>query len=263
MCQGANMAETDVKPMPLVGLPADTYSKAAFTYHRSDGKYLRAVLEVSGALPVIVPALDGLDASAMIAHLDGVVVTGAISNVHPSHYGARPSPQAEPHDRARDAGSLGLIHAALQAGLPLFAICRGIQELNVALGGTLHAAVHEVAGRIDHRDPGDEDMDVRYGPRHKVELTPGGMLAAITGKTELMVNSLHRQAIDRLAPGLAVEARAEDGTIEAVRDETARGFALAVQWHPEYDAASNRDSRSLFRAFADAVREGMVTRRAA
>ena len=257
------MARTDAKPMPLVGLPGDTDARGGFTYHRSDGKYLRAVLEVSRALPVIVPALEGLDPAAVIARLDGVVVTGAVSNVHPSHYGAEPSPQAEPHDPARDAGAIGLIRATLGAGLPLFAICRGIQELNVALGGTLHAEVHEIEGRIDHRDPGDDDMDVRYGPRHKVVLEPGGMLEAITGKPELMVNSLHRQAIDRLAPGLAVEARAEDGTIEAVRVEAASAFALGVQWHPEYDAATNPDSGSLFRAFAEAVRKGMVARRAA
>ena len=257
------MDKTDINSMPLVGLPGDTEAKGGFTYHRTDGKYLRAVLEVSGALPVIVPALDGLDPAAVVTHLDGVVVTGAVSNVHPSHYGAEPTPEAEPHDRPRDEGAIGLIRATLDAGLPLFAICRGIQELNVALGGSLHAEVHEIEGRIDHRDPGDDDMDVRYGPRHKVVLEPGGMLSAITGKTELMVNSLHRQAIDRLASGLAVEARAEDGTIEAVGVKSARAFALGVQWHPEYDAATNPDSAGLFRAFAEAVRKGMVTRHAA
>ncbi|NND48907.1 MAG: gamma-glutamyl-gamma-aminobutyrate hydrolase family protein [Rhizobiales bacterium] len=257
------MTNEDLVQMPLVGLPGDTDARGGFTYHRSDGKYLRAVLEVSGALPVIVPALAGLDPRAMIAHLDGVVVTGAVSNVHPAHYGAELTTEAEPHDPARDAGAFGLIHAALEADLPLFAICRGIQELNVALGGTLHTAVHEIEGRIDHRDPGDEDMDVRYGPRHKVVLEPGGLLAAITGKAELMVNSLHRQAIDRLAPGLVVEARAEDGTIEAVRVETATSFTLAVQWHPEYDAARNPDSHALFRAFADAVRKRVEKRCAA
>jgi len=250
-------------PMPLVGVPADTYSRAGFTYHQADGKYLRAVLEVAGAIPVIIPALDGLDPAAVVARLGGVLVTGAVSNVHPSRYGAPPSKAAEPHDEARDRGSLGLITAALAGGVPVLAICRGIQELNVALGGTLHAEVHEIEGRRDHRDPGDDDMDVRYGPRHEVRLDPGGMLARITGKTVLEVNSLHRQAIADLAPGLALEATADDGTIEAVRVSAAPAFALAVQWHPEYDAATNPDSGAIFRAFGRAVRDGARSRQAA
>jgi len=249
--------------MPLVGLPGDTYARGAFTYHQADGKYLRAVLEVSGAIPVIVPSLDGLDPARAVEHLDGLVITGALSNVHPSRYGDEPSPRAEPYDPARDAGSFGLLRAALDTGLPLLAICRGIQELNVALGGTLHAAVHELDDRLDHRDPGGDDMEVRYGPRHPVALAPGGLLASITGKATLEVNSLHRQAIDRLAPGLVVEATARDGTVEAVRVEGARAFALAVQWHPEYDAAGNPDSGAIFRAFAGAVRRGVEARRAA
>lgn len=249
--------------MPIVGLPADTFSRKGFTYHQADGKYLRAVLEVAGCVPVIVPALDGLDAHEAVAHLDGVVITGALSNVHPSRYGAEPGPHTEPHDEARDAGSLGLIRAALAAEIPLFAICRGIQEVNVAFGGTLHAEVHTVEGRRDHRDPGHEDLDRRYGPNHPVHLEPDGMLARITGKTMLEVNSLHRQAVAEVAPGLVVEARADDGTVEAVRVAAAREFALAVQWHPEYDAARNPDSGALFRAFGEAVRRRALRREAA
>jgi putative glutamine amidotransferase len=157
------------------------------------------------------------------------------------------------HDRARDATTLPLIRRAIDAGLPLIALCRGHQELNVALGGTLHQHVHELPGRANHRAPADLPNAQRYAPSHPVTLTPGGMLAGLAGGQRAMVNSLHAQAIDRLAPGLAVEAISDDGVIEAVRVVDAADFALGVQWHPEWSADSDSFSRAIFAAFQEAL----------
>jgi putative glutamine amidotransferase len=154
---------------------------------------------------------------------------------------------------------LPLILQALERGVPLLAICRGFQELNVALGGTLHAEVHGVPGRDDHRAPQEEDLDLRYGPRHPVRFVPGGAFERIAGSGEVWVNSLHRQGIDRLAPGLVAEGHAPDGTVEAVRAEAA-GFALGVQWHPEYKAAANPFSMKLYGAFGKAARRRAAAR---
>jgi putative glutamine amidotransferase len=192
------------------------------------------------------------------------MMTGSPSNVHPSHYGQAETPEAEPFDTARDSTSLALIRLALAEGVPLLAICRGYQELNVALGGTLHARVHELPGRMDHRRPQHPELDVQYGPRHPVTLRAGGPLAALAEAAgidgPLMVNSLHWQGLDRLAEGLVVEAEAEDGTPEAVSLRGARAFALGVQWHPEYKAWENPFSRQLFAAFGAAARARAAAR---
>ncbi len=243
-------------PKPLIGLPACVKPLSGQDFHTIGDKYVRAVALASEGLPVMLPSLAELvDPRAVIERLDGLVLTGSPSNVHPSRYGQAPTPEHEPHDEARDATTLPLIEAALEAGLPLFAICRGHQELNVALGGTLHARVHELEGRMDHRRPQHDEMDVQYGKRHGVALEPDGRLARIAGRDEIEVNSLHWQAIDRLAPGLTVEGRAADGTIEAVSVAGARGFALSVQWHPEYKVLEDPVSTAMFRAFGAAARE--------
>ncbi|MEX0759275.1 MAG: gamma-glutamyl-gamma-aminobutyrate hydrolase family protein [Tistlia sp.] len=243
-------------PRPLVGLPACVKPLDGQDFHTIGDKYVRAVALASEAIPLVVPALgDLLEARAIVARLDGLVLTGSPSNVHPTRYGQGATPEHEPHDEARDATTLPLIEAALEAGLPLFAICRGHQELNVALGGTLHARVHELPERLDHRRPQHEEMDVQYGRRHTVRLSPGGPLAAIAGSEEIQVNSLHWQAIDRLAPGLTAEGLAPDGTIEAISVTGAAAFALGVQWHPEYKVLEDPVSTALFRAFGAAARE--------
>jgi putative glutamine amidotransferase len=240
---------------PLIGVPACIKAIDNHPFHSVGDKYLRAVAEAAGAVPLVIPAFgDSLDLARLIARLDGLMLTGSPSNVHPNHYGRDAHPEAEPHDPARDGTTLPLIRLALEADLPMFAICRGMQELNVALGGTLHARVHELPGRMDHRRPKHEDPDVQYGPRHEVEITPGGALEPLAGEPTVMVNSLHGQAVDRVAEGLTVEAVAPDGTVEAVSVTGARSFALAVQWHPEYKALDNPFSTRLFAAFGEAAR---------
>lgn len=248
--------------LPLVGLPADTYESHGFLYHSIGDKYVRAVAEAAHCLPVMIPSMpDGLELEALLGRLDGIVVTGAVSNVHPPHYGEQPSAAHEPYDHARDAVTLKLIGAALRRGMPMFCICRGFQELNVALGGTLETELQEAEGRLDHRAPRHEDVDVRYAPAHVINIRPGGVLEQILGKRETMVNSIHRQGIKRLAKRLAVEATAPDGIIEAVSVREAPGFAIGTQWHPEFKALNNPDSVKLFAAFGDAVRAYAKARR--
>jgi putative glutamine amidotransferase len=241
--------------LPLVGLPADTYESHGFLYHSIGDKYVRAVAEAAQCTPVMIPSMiDALEIDALLDHFDGIVMTGAVSNVHPPHYGEEPSKLHEPYDHARDATTLKLIDRVIARGLPLFCICRGFQELNVVLGGTLETELQDIEGRLDHRAPKHDDPDVRYAPAHAINIRPGGMLEKILGKRETMVNSIHRQGIKRLAPGLAVEATAPDGIIEAVSVRDAKTFAFGTQWHPEFKAVNNPDSVKLFSAFGEAVR---------
>jgi putative glutamine amidotransferase len=240
--------------LPLVGLPADTYALDGLVFHSVGDKYVRAVAEVARCSTVVLPAVGDGQIDALLEHLSGVVLTGATSNVHPPHYGGEASPDHEPYDLDRDATTLALIGKVLARGIPLLCICRGFQELNVALGGTLEGEVQRGQGRLDHRAPESTDLDARYGPVHPIDITPGGQLEAIFASRRIKVNSVHRQAIARLADGLAVEALAPDGIIEAVSVKGAAEFALGVQWHPEYKASANADSVKLFEAFGDAAR---------
>jgi putative glutamine amidotransferase len=243
---------------PLIGIPADRRMLGLHPYHVVGDKYARAVLDAAGGLPLLIPALaEELGLDELLARLDGVMFTGSHSNVEPHHYSGPPSEPGTLHDPARDATTLPLIRKAVASGVPVLGICRGFQEINVAFGGTLHQKVHEVEGRHDHREDTSLELDVQYGPAHEVVLERGGSLQALTGQDRIQVNSLHSQGVDRLGPGLAVEARALDGLIEAFRVEHAKAFALAVQWHPEWKAMSNPFSRALFAAFGAAARERM------
>jgi putative glutamine amidotransferase len=250
--------------VPFVAVAADYKEIDGYRWHAAAEPYLQAVIAGVGGIPLILPAFgEAIDLDALLDGVDGVLLPGSRSNVHPALYGDVPSIEAEPYDRRRDATSLPLIHAALRRGVPLFAICRGMQELNVALGGTLVPEVHRLAGRQDHRAPPGDDQDLRFAIRQDVAIVGGGTLEKVLGSGPVQVNSLHRQAIGRLADRLAVEALAPDGTIEAVRVMGAPGFAIGVQWHPEYWVASDRPSARLFAAFADAIRARMIEKAAA
>lgn len=218
-------------------------------------KYLTAVRDGAEALPFPIPALGhSLDADDLLARVDGLLLTGSPSNVEPHHYEGEPSRPGTLHDPHRDETTLRLIDRALETGVPLFAICRGYQELNVVLGGSLHQHVEEQPGYHDHRENPDEPLDVQYGPSHEVHLVEGGMLYGLAGTDTVTVNSLHSQGVARLADGVTVEAVADDGLIEAFVVDGAPGFTLAVQWHPEWKVTENEFSLAMFRAFGDACR---------
>ncbi|MEO5374745.1 MAG: gamma-glutamyl-gamma-aminobutyrate hydrolase family protein [Alphaproteobacteria bacterium] len=247
--------------VPLIGVSACVKPVIGeeMPFHAAPELYLTAVAEGAGGLPFMVPALgDLVDTDEIVGHLDGLLLTGSKSNVHPQHYGEDHYRPGTLHDTSRDATTVPLIQACIARGVPLLAICRGHQELNVALGGTLHQHVHEVPGRMDHRSNHDRSVEEQFGPAHSVRLTPGGLLAGfVGGGTEVMVNSLHGQGIARLAPDLAVEAIAPDSTIEAVRVERSPTFAVGIQWHPEWNWQDIPLSRALFKAFGDACRQRM------
>jgi putative glutamine amidotransferase len=230
-------------------------------FHAVGEKYARALLDAADALPLLIPALaEELRLDELLERLDGLLFTGSPSNVEPHHYEGPPSHPGTLHDPARDATTLPLIRKAVRAGVPVLGICRGFQEVNVAFGGSLHQRVHEVAGHLDHRDDETQPLDVQYGPAHEVILEPGGLLRSLAGSDRLRVNSLHWQGIERLGQGLAVEARAPDGLIEAFRVEGTARFALAVQWHPEWKVMDNPFSRALFSAFGAACRDRAESR---
>ena len=247
---------------PLIGIPADRRMVGPHPFHMVGEKYARAVLEAAEALPLLIPAFgEELQLDELLRSLDGILFTGSPSTVEPHHYQGTPSEPGTLHDPERDATTLPLIRKAVQAGVPVLGVCRGFQEMNVAYRGTLHQKVHEVLGYNDHRDDTTLPLDVQYGPAHDVILESGGLLRAMAGSDRLQVNSLHSQGIDRLAPGLVVEARARDGLIEAFHVRNAPRFAVAVQWHPEWQVMSNPFSRALFAAFGAASRERAVSRR--
>ncbi len=234
----------------IIGIPACERTRNGLLWHETPARYAAAVEGGVGALPIMIPP-SGEAQSAILDRLDGLLLPGSPTNVHPDHYAGGDSLTPEMHDPARDATTLPLIRAAIARGLPLLAICRGIQELNVALGGSLHQTVHALPDRLDHRG-GEGPIERRYGPKHVIRLT--GQLRRILGTADIQVNSLHGQAIDRLAPGMTVEALAPDGTIEAVRVAGAPGFAFGVQWHPEWNYRDDPSSLALFRAFGEACR---------
>lgn len=240
---------------PLVLVTSDVVQTGGYDWHGAIDTYLKAVSEVSGAQPVILPALTSkTDFESILSRVDGVLVTGSKSNVFPQIYGQSPTQKHEPYDHDRDGTTLPLIRNAIARGTPLLAICRGHQELNVAYGGTLQTEIQENRGIMDHRAVTHPDQDVRYKIAHTINPVKDGLLARILGNAPIAINSLHRQAIDRLADGLSIEASADDGTIEAISVDGAKAFALGVQWHPEYWAASDAVSKKLFAYFGSIIR---------
>jgi putative glutamine amidotransferase len=246
---------------PVVGVIANTHlAENKFPAQIAGERSLRAVAEVAGAMPLIFASVPEItDIGSLLAVVDGVLLTGGRANVHPARFKMEPHPGHEPYDERRDALALALIEACVERGVPVFGLCRGFQEMNVAFGGSLHHEIRELPGRMNHRMPrlanGEihPDPTVVFADRHDVTLVPGGAFARILGRETIRVNSLHGQGI--LEPGkrVVVEGVAEDGTIEAIRIADAPGFALGVQWHAEYNAKNNWINRALFQAFGEAL----------
>ena len=239
--------------LPVVLVPACNRQIGLHPFHIAGKKYVDFV-RLAGCLPLVVPNAAAHEIEPLLALADGVLLTGSPSNVHPRHFDQSVHDPALPLDPERDDWTLPLVPALLARGVPLFAICRGAQEANVALGGSLHQALHEVDGHDDHRAKSDSDAATQYGDAHEVEVLPGGVLARIVDSPRFTVNSVHGQGVARLAPGLQVEARAPDGVVEAFSQTHAQDFNLCVQWHPEWLAPSNPVSRQLAQAFGDACR---------
>ena len=229
-------------------------------FHAVGEKYIAAVVQAADCLPLLIPVLETpLDVTEILARVDGIFFPGSPSNVEPQRYAGVASAPGTLHDPHRDATTLSLIPRAVARGIPVFGVCRGFQEMNVAFGGTLHQRVHEVQGLEDHREDKEQPLDVQYGPAHDVVLEPGSLLRKIAGQERVSVNSLHGQGVDQLAPDLAVEARAPDGLVEAFRVKSAPNFALAVQWHPEWKVMSNPFSSALFAEFGKAARQRTIS----
>ncbi len=261
-----------VKPMIGISCCTKQFGVFGMPNHAASDTYVRATDEIIGAVPVLLPANGPTaDIETLLDRLDGIVLTGSRSNVHPTLYDGPPHAEGTPEDPARDGITLPLIRAAVARGVPMLAICRGFQELNVALGGSLHQRLQDLPDRMDHSTPMQPSSRVRQGKAHSVRVTQGGWLHRLANTTEIAVNSLHNQGINQLAPGLTVEAIAPDGLIEAVRVTASQagpaiGYAVGVQWHPEYDWRTDTLSRAIFeqfgaavRAYADAARLGGVS----
>jgi putative glutamine amidotransferase len=246
-------AQAGVRPVVLV--PACNRTIGQHPFHVAGKKYIDAV-RLASCQPLVVPGAEPDEIDALLDIADGILLTGSQSNVHPSHFGEPVHDSRLPLDALRDDWVLALIPRALARGVPLLGICRGFQETNVALGGSLHQAVQDVEGRNDHRAPKDVPAEQAYGLAHAVVVEPGGVLASVLASVidsaSFEVNSVHGQGVNRLADGLRVEARAPDGLVEAFSIEHARGFNLCVQWHPEWQAADNPVSVRLFQAFGAA-----------
>lgn len=249
---------------PLVLISTDNRDFDGARWHVTPCQYSEAVVHGAKAIPVLLPSMGKLiDIDSVLDRVDGVLLSGARSNVHPANYGVEPAPQYEPYDEERDATTLPLIRRALERGIPLFAICRGYQELNVALGGTLDTQIQTYEGRMDHYPTRQGNgPDERYALSHPVKVIREGCIGRILDGAEVTVNSLHLQGILEISPRLQVEALADDGTIEAVSVIGAKAFAVGVQWHPEYWVRSDAASSRLFEAFGDAVRAYAADREA-
>lgn len=246
--------------LPIIGIPVDVKTFGEAPFHAVGEKYIHAVAHGCRALPLLIPAFGaGRELTALppetalatlLGRVDGLLLTGSPSNLAAVHHGGRVD-DSGPLDPQRDATTLPLIRAALAAGVPLLAICRGFQELNVALGGSLHARIHELPGMRDHRENPALPRERQYAPVHPVRLTPGGVLARLIDADEVAVNSLHGQGLDRLADALTIEAQAPDGLVEAVSVRGSSGFAVGVQWHPEWRFQDDSLSRALFAALGE------------
>ena len=256
---------------PLIGVSGELKDLNGFDVQSAGHKYVYSVVEGFGGMPVILPALgdaaaDGAQAVAeLVDRLDGIVLTGGRSNIEPHHYDGEPFRPETYRDPVRDSSTLPLVRAAVTRGIPILGICRGIQEINVALGGSLHPYLWEIEGKRDHRMPQTDVLEDRFAPRHSVSLTPGGYFSQIASaagvdENNIIVNSLHSQAVDQLADGLVVEALSEDGVIEGISMPNAANFVVGVQWHAEFRVLSHPFNRALYSEFGAAAKQRAAAR---
>lgn len=242
---------------PVIGIIGNSHSlNDRYPVHVGGKMNSDAVAQVAGCLPLIIPCGPSyVTVPELLDLCDGFLLTGGRPNVHPSEYGEEETPAHGAFDRCRDAVTLPLIRACVERGQPLLGICRGFQEINVALGGTLYPEIRDLPGRMNHRMPPDGTLEEQFALRHVVRFTPGGVFARLMGATEVMTNTLHGQGIARPADRIVIDGLAPDGTPEAIYVRGAPGFTLAVQWHPEWNACDDPVSRPLFIAFGDAARD--------
>jgi len=240
---------------PVVAIICETSQQGPHAFHQAADKYVQALVRCADVTPVLLPSLsDPTPLAEILTFAHGILFTGAYSNIQRHHYGLAAAPEGEIEDPTRDKNTLPLIPQVIKAGMPLLAICRGFQELNVALGGTLHPELHEVAGKFDHREDTAEPVEVQYGPSHEITLAEGGMLQSLLSENRFTVNSVHGQGVNLVAPSLNVEATADDNTVEAVSVRGAKGYALGMQWHPEWNAWNDKQSSQIFQSFGAAAR---------
>ena len=241
--------------IPIIGISTCFEKQGGHYYHQTGDKYITAISNVFRGLPLLIPALGNkLDRKKLLEQLDGILFTGSYSNIEPHHYDGPVLEKNIKHDPQRDATTLPLIPEAINAGIPVLAICRGFQEMNVAYGGSLHQNIHEVAGLADHREDSEMNLDGQYGFAHPLKLTPNGILDQLSDDQTPLVNSVHWQGIDQLGDGLVVEAMAPDGLIEAFSVKNASSFALAVQWHPEWKVTETPFYKKIFQWFGNACK---------
>lgn len=240
---------------PVVGIIGNTaLLNDSYPVHSGGQMNSAAVAEVAGCLPLVIPADPRfVSVTELLEACDGFLLTGGRPNVHPEEYGEEPTEAHGAFDRGRDAITLPLVRACVDRGQPFFGICRGFQEVNVAMGGTLYPEIRDLPGRMNHRMPPDGTLEEKFALRHKVRLAEGGSFHRLFGATEVMTNTLHGQGIKTPGARIEIEGWAEDGTPEAILVRDAPGFTLSVQWHPEWNAAADPVSRPLFRAFGAAV----------
>ncbi|UWS05035.1 gamma-glutamyl-gamma-aminobutyrate hydrolase family protein [Phaeobacter inhibens] len=242
---------------PKVGIIGNSYLiNDEYPAHAGGTMNSEAVAEVAGCMPLLIPSDPRfLSVEELLESFDGFLLTGGRPNVHPNEYGEAETDAHGAFDRARDAIALPLVRACVERGQPFLGICRGFQEVNVAMGGTLYPEIRDLPGRMNHRMPPDGTLEEKFAMRHIVELTEGGVFHRMFGAAEVMTNSLHGQGIKVPGSRIVIDGTAPDGTPEAIYVKDAPGFTLAVQWHPEWDAANDPVSRPLFTAFGDAVRD--------
>ena len=253
--RSSSRCDMSLSNVPMIGVVACNQQIGLHPFNIVGEKYLLSVVNGAKGFPLVIPSL-GIDlpTQALLSRLDGILFTGSPSNVEPHHYQGPSSAAGTHHDPKRDATTLPLIQAAIDAGIPVLGICRGFQEMNVVFGGSLHQKLHEVGQYIEHREDKNAPLDVQYGLSHKIDIVPGGLLHDAWGCDFAEVNSVHTQGVDRLGKGLQPEAHAPDGLVEAFSVKEAQAFALAVQWHPEWKVQDNRFYSSIFDAFGNACR---------